>query len=103
MRTVRFLGIAGLFFSLTHPVTASEQRLIVSLEIKPEYILPVAGFGQLGAERITVTAKHPDRVYVSIASGETLHITTLVQDPHDGTKEVFPPLQYTEAAILSVY
>lgn len=69
MKRVGFVAlmIMVVFFG-AFPVQAQEHRLIASLEIKPEYVIPVRDIEGFDFSGITVIATHPEITQVSISS-----------------------------------
>lgn len=49
---------------------AQERRMVASLEIRPEYAMPIKGIEGFDLSGITVTAAHPEITQVSISSGK---------------------------------
>ncbi|MBI4090649.1 MAG: hypothetical protein HY422_01345 [Candidatus Komeilibacteria bacterium] len=60
--------LVTLLFSAGFPAGAQERQMIATLEIRPEYAMPIREIEGFDLSGITVVATHPEITQVSISS-----------------------------------
>lgn len=91
-------------FGVVFPVGAQERQIIATLEIKPEYVMPMGAIEGFDLSGITVVAMHPEITQVSILSNRGVSVSFL-KDVHN-EQSASPDSEYligADAITISFY